>query len=94
MESSIPTSTWGEGDSHQSSSRTGVRGLVESLNFEQHPEVTKLDPSRTNEGHMGNSNKAFVDFPDGPVVKNPPANTGEVGPIPGPGRFHVSEQLR
>ena len=35
MESSIPTSTWGEGDSHQFSSWTGVRGLVESLNFEQ-----------------------------------------------------------
>lgn len=89
MESSIPTSIWGEGDSHQSSSWTGVRGLVESLNFEQHWEVTKLDPSSTNGGHIGNSNKAFEDFPDGPDVKNPPANAGEVGSIPGPGRFRM-----
>ena len=28
-------------------------------------------------------------FPDGPVVKNPPANTGDMVSIPGPGRFHL-----
>ena len=33
-------------------------------------------------------------FPDGSVVKNPPANTGETGSIPGPGRSqHATEQL-
>ena len=26
-------------------------------------------------------------FPGGSVVKNPPANTGDAGSIPGPGRF-------
>ena len=25
-------------------------------------------------------------FPDGPLVKNPPANAGDTGLIPGPGR--------
>ena len=29
------------------------------------------------------------DFPDGPAVKNPPANAGDVGSIPGPGKFHM-----
>ena len=29
------------------------------------------------------------DFPDGPAVKNPPANAGGVGSIPGPGRSHM-----
>ena len=29
------------------------------------------------------------DFPRGPVVKNPPANAGDMGSIPGPGRFHM-----
>ena len=29
------------------------------------------------------------DFPDGPAVKNPPANAGDMGSIPGPGRSHV-----
>ena len=28
------------------------------------------------------------DFPGGPVVKNPPANAGDVNSIPGPGRSH------
>ena len=31
------------------------------------------------------------DFPDGPVVGNPPANAGDTGSIPGPGRFHMSQ---
>ena len=29
------------------------------------------------------------DFPGGAVVKNPPANAGDMGSIPGPGRFHM-----
>ena len=29
------------------------------------------------------------DFPDGPGVKNPPANAGDTGSIPSLGRFHI-----
>ena len=29
------------------------------------------------------------DFPVGAVVKNPPANAGDTGSIPGPGRSHM-----
>ena len=29
------------------------------------------------------------DFPGGTVVKNPPANVGDAGLIPGPGRSHM-----
>ena len=29
------------------------------------------------------------DLPVGPVVKTPPANAGDTGSIPGPGRFHI-----
>ena len=29
------------------------------------------------------------DFPGGPVVKNPPAKAGDMGSIPGLGRFHM-----
>ena len=29
------------------------------------------------------------DFPGSPVVKNPPANAGDTGLIPGPGRSHM-----
>ena len=28
-------------------------------------------------------------FPDGTVIKNPPANAGDTGLIPGPGRSHM-----
>ena len=28
-------------------------------------------------------------FPGGAVVKNPPANAGDTGSSPGPGRFHM-----
>ena len=31
----------------------------------------------------------FVDFPGGTVVKNPPANAGDRGPIPGLGGSHM-----
>ena len=30
------------------------------------------------------------DFPGGSVVKNPPANAGDPGSIPGPGGSHMS----
>ena len=30
------------------------------------------------------------DFPGGAVNKDPPANTGDTGLIPGPGRSHMS----
>ena len=30
-----------------------------------------------------------LDLPDGPVVKNTPANAGDKGSIPGPGGFHM-----
>ena len=29
------------------------------------------------------------DFPGGAVFKNPPANAGDTGSIPGPGRSHM-----
>ena len=37
--------------------------------------------------------KQAWDFPGGTVVKNPPANAGDTGSSPGPGRSHMP-QLR
>ena len=34
-------------------------------------------------------NNVFRDFPGGTVVKNPPANTGDIGSSPAPGRSHM-----
>ena len=33
--------------------------------------------------------RALQGFPGGAVVKNPPANAGDTGLIPGPGRSHM-----
>ena len=33
--------------------------------------------------------KILLDFPDGPVVRNSPANAGNMGSIPGLGRFRM-----
>ena len=39
---------------------------------------------------MKNFIKDFAsDFPGGAVVKNPPANAGDTGSSPGPGRSHM-----
>ena len=34
-------------------------------------------------------NEVILGFPGGTVVKNPPANAGDTGSIPGPGRSHM-----
>ena len=43
--------------------------------------------------HMNLFNLIFKttleDLPGGAVVKNPPANAGDMGSIPGPGRSHM-----
>ena len=33
--------------------------------------------------------KLSLDFPGGPGEKNPPADVGDTGSIPGPGRSHM-----
>ena len=38
--------------------------------------------------HLGKS-VAFLGFPGGTVVKNPPANAGDTGSSPGPGISHM-----
>ena len=38
---------------------------------------------------MAESRISWRDFPGGTVVKNLPANVGDTGWIPGPGRFHM-----
>ena len=40
-------------------------------------------------GFLGHITFETGDFPGGAVVKNPPANAGDKGLIPGPGRSHM-----
>ena len=39
--------------------------------------------------YLKNKNKWIPGFPGGAVVKNPPANAGDTGSSPGPGRSHM-----
>ena len=42
--------------------------------------------------HVFHANKITTGgFPGGAVVKNPPANVGDTGSSPGPGRFHMPQ---
>ena len=42
-----------------------------------------------NTNYNGIKNMKYWDFPGGTMVKNPPANAGDTGSIPGPGRSHM-----
>ena len=39
--------------------------------------------------YEGDFKNLRVDFPGGPVVKNPPSSVGDIGSILGRGRFHM-----
>ena len=41
------------------------------------------------QGWALNKSECFMDFLGGTVVKNPPADAGDTGSIPGPGRSHM-----
>ena len=43
------------------------------------------------EPKTGGIKRKVRDFPGGTVVKNPPANAGDTGSIPGLGRFHMPQ---
>ena len=44
---------------------------------------------RKHGAHCNTYLKNGQDFPGGPVIKNRPANAGDMGLIPDPGRFHL-----
>ena len=41
--------------------------------------------------HLIKNKYCFWGFPAGAVVKNPPANAGDMGSSPGPGRSHMPQ---
>ena len=54
-----------------------------------------IQSSNPTPGHISgqnyNSKRYMQDFPGGTVVKNPPANAGDTGSSPGPGRYHMPQ---
>ena len=47
------------------------------------------DPKPCSLGWPPERQMRLMDLPGGPVVKNPPANAGEMGSVPGLGRSHI-----
>ena len=55
------------------------------------PGILLSTGEHTNQRRLGSCFKSREgDFPGGPVVKNPPANAGDMDWIPGPGIFYMS----
>ena len=48
-----------------------------------------ISPGRFMTATVWSQNIRNRDFPGGTVVKNPPANAGDTGSSPGPGRSHM-----
>ena len=51
--------------------------------------IHETSPSYNVIRHKEHTNKQLRDFPGGAVVKNPSANAGDMGSMPGPGRSHM-----
>ena len=58
------------------------------LNYQEITEEIKEKIKKYQETN-DNKNMMTQDFPGVAVVKNPPANAGDAGSIPGPGRCHM-----
>ena len=58
-----------------------LAGKIEGAWGKEYSGLWKLEKARN----------GFSDFPGDPVVKNSPANAGDMGSIPGLGRFHMPE---
>ena len=55
-----------------------IYGMQQKQFLEVHSNTDSLQETRK-----------ILDFPGGTVVKNPPANAGDTGSSPGPGRSHM-----
>ena len=70
-----------------------VKGLPrdpDSTQAQTHPKVdSSLDSGKPDRPPSSFLKWAAGDFPGGAVVKNPPANAGDTGSSPGPGRSHM-----
>ena len=51
----------------------------------------KLEEYAGKRGYIILNKTCYTGFPGGAVVKNPPANAGDMGSIPGPGRSHMPQ---
>ena len=58
-----------------------------------YPGIPGLPPCRSSGDGLGvlTQDYLFWDFPGGAVVKNPPANAGDMGSSPSPGRSHMPQ---
>ena len=62
-------------------------------NIEKHPkwEIPIIPTLRNTHKYYVSLKMKLRGFPGGAVVENPPANAGDMGSIPGPGRSHMPQ---
>ena len=65
-------------------------GVTNGLSVASTPDPSESQHQNNNETDiLTYTSPSSWDFPGGPVVKTPPANAGDMGSIPDPGRFHT-----
>ena len=82
-----PTYNWGSSEGWKDSEPQSrppqvLLGAVQGSRLPSYPQMSTCHPSYS-------PKMRWSHFPGGSVVKNPPANTGATGSIPGPGRPHM-----
>ena len=66
----------------------GIKLLMEGRGINEITHGDKANP-RIKFQEQQDLKVRYRNFPGGTVVKNPPANAGDMGSIPGPGRSHM-----
>ena len=88
-----PPGYWPESGIFQSLVTWASQRAAHSMaaSFHQSTEVKGQERARMMEARLfaDCSQSDILDFPGSVVVKNPPANAGDTGSSPGPGRFHM-----
>ena len=67
----------------------GAIALSETIQLQVVNLISSTDSTCYSAARVLEIKKEGGDFPGGPVVKNPPANEGDIGSTPSPGRSHV-----
>ena len=81
-------SVWNKGDKTKPEKQ---RKAKIKTKHEQNRKTKQQKRSAQLKDDFEKSNKKYLDFPGGAVVKNPPANAGDMGSSPGPGRSHMPQ---
>ena len=77
--------------SHTCHFRASIANFYHSIVLPSFPRTVDILCFLSKSWQISLEETKFLRFPSGSVVKNPPANAGDTGSIPGPGRSHMPQ---